>query len=77
MLYAATLFAYRPGTLIGIAAIIAWIICWVVGAIDIFTRRPDLGVVGKIVWLLVIILFPIFGLLVYYLGSAFAGTSQR
>jgi len=72
-----TLFAYRPGTLIGIAAILAWLVCWVIGAIDIFTRRPDLGVVGKIVWLLVLIFFPIVGLLVYYIASAFAGTSSR
>jgi hypothetical protein len=71
-----TLFAYRPGTLIGIAAILAWLVCWVIGAIDIFKRR-DLSTVGRIVWLLVLILLPIVGLLVYYIASAFSGTSSR
>ena len=71
-----TLLAYRPGTLIGIAAIVAWLVCWVIGAIDIFKRR-DLGAGGKIIWLLVLILLPIVGLLVYYIASAFSGTSSK
>ncbi len=69
------IFAYRPGTLLGIAAIVAWAVCWIIGAIDIFKRR-DLGVGGKILWLLVLIFLPILGLLVYYIASAFSGTSK-
>lgn len=70
-----TLLAYRPGTLIGIAAILAWLVCWVIGAIDIFKRR-DLSTGGRIVWLLVLIFLPILGLLVYYIASAFSGTQK-
>jgi hypothetical protein len=70
-----TLLAYRPGTLLGIAAIVAWAVCWIIGAIDIFKRR-DLGVGGKTIWLLVLIFLPIVGLLVYYLASAFSAPSK-
>jgi hypothetical protein len=63
------LFAYRPGMLIGIAAIVAWAVCWVIGAADVFRRR-DLGAGEKVVWLLVLLFLPLLGLFVYYLASA-------
>jgi hypothetical protein len=63
------LFAYRPGTLIGIAAIAAWALCVVVALKDLFGRH-DLGAGGKVVWVLVVLVLPIVGLLVYFLASA-------
>ena len=64
-----TLFAYRPGTLIGIAAIAAWVLCILVALKDLFGRH-DIGAGGKLVWVLVVVLLPIVGLLVYFLASA-------
>lgn len=63
------LLAYRPGTLIGLAAIAAWLLCVVVAFKDLFGRH-DLGAGGKAVWVLVVVLLPIVGLLVYFLASA-------
>lgn len=63
------LLAYRPGTLIGIAAIAAWVLCIVVALKDLFGRH-DLGAGGKTVWVLVVVALPIVGLLVYFLASA-------
>lgn len=61
--------AYEFGTLLAVLAVAAWAVAWIVGAIDVFRRR-DLGVGGKLLWLLVLILLPIVGLLVYYLFAA-------
>jgi hypothetical protein len=61
--------AYEFGTLLAVAALAAWAIAWVVGAIDIFRRR-DLGAGGKVLWLVVLLVLPIVGLLVYYLFAA-------
>ena len=63
--------AYEFGTLLAIAALAAWAIAWIVGAVDIFRRR-DLGVGGKVLWLVIILVLPIVGLLVYYLFAAAA-----
>jgi hypothetical protein len=65
----AAVLAYEFGTLLVIAAVVAWAIAWVVGAVSV-VRRGDLGIVGKIVWLVVLLVLPIFGLLVYYLWDA-------
>jgi Phospholipase_D-nuclease N-terminal len=61
--------AYTFGTLLAVAALAAWAIAWIVGAVDIFRRR-DLGVGGKVLWLVVLLVLPIVGLLVYYLFAA-------
>lgn len=61
--------AYEFGTLLAIAALAAWAIAWIVGAVDIF-RTHDLGVGGKVLWLVVLLVLPIVGLLVYYLFAA-------
>ena len=61
--------AYEFGTLLAVLAVGAWAVAWIVGAIDVFRRR-DLGAGGKVLWLLVLILLPIVGLLVYYLFAA-------
>ncbi len=61
--------AYEFGTLLAVPALAAWAIAWIVGAVDIFRRR-DLGVGGKVLWLVVLLVLPIVGLLVYYLFAA-------
>jgi hypothetical protein len=61
--------AYEFGTLLAVLAVAAWAVAWIVGAIDVFRRR-DLGVGGKVLWLVVLLVLPIVGLLVYYLFAA-------
>ena len=63
-------------TLLLTAAIVAWIISWVVGAIAVF-RRGDLGVGAKVLWLVVLLVFPIVGLLVFYLWQAASPDRSR
>jgi hypothetical protein len=67
--------AYEFGTLLVIAAVAAWALAWVVGAISVL-RRHDLGVGGKVVWLVVFLVLPVFGLLVYYLWDAMRPTTR-
>jgi hypothetical protein len=61
--------AYAFGTLLLLAVVIAWIACWVLGAVDLF-RRSDYGAGGKLIWLAVLILAPFIGLFVYLLVRA-------
>jgi hypothetical protein len=63
------LVAYTFGQGLATAALIAWAVAWVVGAVSVF-RRGDLGVLGKVLWLLVLLLIPVFGLFIYYLWQA-------
>ena len=65
----AALLAYTFGMGLATAAVIAWAIAWVVGAVSVF-RRGDLGVGAKILWLLVLLVVPIVGLFIYYLWQA-------
>jgi hypothetical protein len=67
--------AYEFGTLLVVAAVAAWALAWVVGAISVL-RRGDLGVGGKLVWLVVFLVLPVFGLLVYYLWDATRPTTR-
>jgi hypothetical protein len=65
----ALLLAYTFGMGLATAAVIAWAIAWVVGAVSVF-RRGDLGVGGKLLWLLVLLVIPILGLFIYYIWQA-------
>jgi uncharacterized iron-regulated membrane protein len=56
-------------TLLIIAAVAAWILAWFVGAVSVL-RRGDLGVGGKVLWLVVLFVLPIVGLLIFYLWQA-------
>jgi hypothetical protein len=51
------------------AALVVWIFVWILVAVRVL-RRHDIGVGGKILWLLVILLLPIVGLFVYFLWDA-------
>ena len=61
--------AYTFGQGLAIAAVVAWAAAWIVGAVGVL-RRGDLGVGGKLFWLVVLLVLPIVGLLVYYLWQA-------
>jgi hypothetical protein len=52
-----------------VAAIVAWLAAWVTGAVSV-VRRRDLGGGGKALWLVVLLVLPFVGLLIYYLWSA-------
>jgi high-affinity Fe2+/Pb2+ permease len=63
------LLAYTFGQGLATAALIAWAVAWVVGAVSVF-RRGDLGIGAKLLWLLVLLVLPILGLFIYYLWQA-------
>jgi hypothetical protein len=65
----ATLFAYTFGMGLATAALVVWVFVWFLVAVRVL-RRTDLGVGGKILWLLVILLVPILGLFAYFLWDA-------
>ena len=55
--------------LLATAALIVWIIVWLIVAYRVVIR-PDLGVAAKALWIVLILIFPIVGLLVYFLWDA-------
>ena len=55
--------------LLATAAVVAWIAVWILVAVRVL-RRDDLGAAGKIMWIIAILVFPIVGLLVYFLWDA-------
>ena len=55
--------------LLATAALVAWILVWFLVAVRIFRRR-DLSAGGKALWIVVILVFPLVGLLVYFLWDA-------
>ena len=64
-----TLFAYTHGTGLAFAALAMWLIVWFLVAVRILQRR-DLGVGGKVLWIVIILVLPILGLLVYFIWDA-------
>ena len=60
---------YTFGLGLATAALVLWIFVWLLVAVRV-VRRHDLGVGGKIVWLLVILLVPLLGLFVYFIWDA-------
>jgi len=65
----ATLIAYTYGIGLATAALVVWVFVWLLVAARVL-RRHDLGIGGKIVWILVILLVPVLGLFVYFLWDA-------
>ena len=55
--------------LLATAALVAWIFVWFLVAVRVF-RRDDIGAGRKALWIVVILVFPIVGLLVYFLWDA-------
>jgi hypothetical protein len=50
-------------------ALILWVFVWLLVAVRV-VRRDDLGVGGKLLWIVVILVFPLVGLLIYFLWDA-------
>ena len=63
------LLAYTFGTGLAFAALTLWVFVWFLVAVRVI-RRHDLGVGGKVLWLIAILFLPILGLLVYFLWDA-------
>ena len=61
--------AYTFGTGLAGIALIAWIVVWLIVAVRV-VRRNDLGVAGKVFWLVFILVVPLLGLLIYVLWDA-------
>jgi Phospholipase_D-nuclease N-terminal len=61
--------AYTFGTWLAAAALVMWIFIWLLVAVRV-VRRRDLGLAGKLLWLVVILVLPLVGLLVYFLWDA-------
>ncbi|HSF60636.1 MAG TPA: PLDc N-terminal domain-containing protein [Gaiellaceae bacterium] len=61
--------AYTFGMGLATAALVMWIFVWLLVATRV-VRRHDLGVGGKVLWLLVILVLPLLGLLAYFLWDA-------
>jgi hypothetical protein len=55
--------------LLAFAALVVWIFVWGLVALRIL-RRPDLSAGGKALWIVVILVMPVVGLLVYFLWDA-------
>jgi Phospholipase_D-nuclease N-terminal len=61
--------AYTYGAWLAAAALVMWIFVWLLVAVRV-VRRRDLGLAGKLLWLVVILVLPLVGLLVYFLWDA-------
>ena len=61
--------AYEFGQGLVAAVLVAWILVWLLIA-ERIVRRRDLGIAGKLLWLVVILAVPFIGLFVYSLWSA-------
>jgi hypothetical protein len=54
---------------LAVAALVVWVFVWFLVAYRVL-RRHDIGVGGKILWLVVILVIPVVGLFVYFLWDA-------
>ena len=64
-----TLLAYTFGMFLATAALVVWIFVWLIVATRVL-RRHDLGVGGKVLWIVAILVLPVLGLLVYFMWDA-------
>jgi hypothetical protein len=63
------LLAYTFGMFLATAALVVWIFVWLIVATRVL-RRHDLGVGGKVLWIVAILVLPVLGLLVYFMWDA-------
>jgi uncharacterized iron-regulated membrane protein len=61
--------AYTYGQGFATIALVVWIVVWLLVAVGVI-HRGDLGVVGKLLWLVVILVIPLVGLFIYFLWNA-------
>jgi hypothetical protein len=64
-----TTLAYTYGQGFFTIALVVWIVVWLYVAVGIIRRR-DLGIVGKLLWLVFILVVPLVGLFIYFLWNA-------
>jgi Phospholipase_D-nuclease N-terminal len=55
--------------LLAVAALVVWVFVWFLVAIRV-VRRDDIGVGGKVLWIVVILVLPVVGLFVYFIWDA-------
>ena len=55
--------------LLALAALVVWVFVWFLVAIRVI-RRDDIGVGGKVLWIVAILVLPVVGLFVYFLWDA-------
>ena len=63
------LLAYTFGQGLATAALVTFVVVWFLVAVRII-RRDDIGVLGKIPWIVAILVIPLVGLLAYFLWDA-------
>ncbi len=61
--------AYTFGLGLAFATLVVWIFVWVLVAVRVL-RRDDIGVGGKVLWIVAILVVPVVGLFVYFLWDA-------
>ena len=61
--------AYTFGEGLAAAALVTFIFVWFLVAVRII-RRDDMGVLGKALWIVAILVIPLIGLLAYFLWDA-------
>ena len=61
--------AYEYGTLLVAAAVVLWLVLWVGVVIEVIRRR-DLGIGGKVLWIVIVLVLPFIGLFIYALVRA-------
>jgi len=61
--------AYTFGQGLATAALATFVFVWLLVAVRII-RRDDVGVLGKILWIVAILVIPLVGLLAYFLWDA-------
>ena len=61
--------AYTFGTGLAALAVLVWIAIWILVAVRV-VRRTDLGVGGKVLWIVIILVLPLLGLFAYFLWDA-------
>ena len=61
--------AYTFGQGLATAALVTFVFVWFLVAIRI-VRRDDIGVLGKVLWIVGILVIPLIGLLAYFLWDA-------
>jgi Phospholipase_D-nuclease N-terminal len=47
------------------AVVVLFLVMWVRAVFDVFFRRPDVSVVGKVAWAIGMLVVPFIGLLIY------------
>ena len=63
------LLAYTFGQGLAAVTLAVFLFVWALVAIRIL-RRDDLGVLGKVLWIVAILVIPVAGLLVYFIWDA-------